>query len=370
LRSLRIGLDARELQGRATGVGRYLRRLLEAWPEASGDRVSAYFNGPPPRELPDSRASLELRGLGPRALRGLVWQELWLPAAARADRLDVFFAPAYACPLRLTLPRVTTVHDLSFFALPEDFTPLDAARRRALVRSSVRASRQIVAVSDFTRRELAAFLPESDGRVVTIGHGADTDVALPPRERAREALGVRGPLLLTVGSILNRRHLPELLRAVGRLARRHPGVTLDVVGENRTHPPLDLPRLVAELGLVRHVRLSGFLRDDELLLRYAAADLAVYLSAYEGFGIPVLEAMAHGLPVVTSERPATGEIFAGAARLVDPRDAGAIASTLDALLLDPAARADFAARGKALAAAHSWREAASRTRAVLEDAAS
>jgi len=260
------------------------------------------------------------------------------------------------------------VHDLSFFAIPHDFAPHEAARRRALVGLSVRASRRLVAVSDFTRRELAAFLPESAGRVVTIPHGADA--ATPGlRERARDALGVRGPLLVSVGSILNRRRLPELLRATARLARRHPDVTLEVVGENRTHPRLDFARLVDELELARHVRLAGYLSDDELLLRYAAADLAVYLSDYEGFGIPVLEAMAHGLPVLTSSQPATGEIFAAAARLVDPGDVDAIAEALDALISDPDARAGLAARGKDLAAQYSWRDAASRTRAVLAEAA-
>jgi len=366
---MRIGLDARELQGRATGVGRYLRRLLEAWPAAGGDSVFAYFNGPAPSEQPSCGARLEARGLGARTARGLVWQELRLPAAARADRLDVFFAPAYACPLRLRVPRVTTVHDLSFFAIPHDFAPPDAARRRALVSLSVRASRRLVAVSDFTRRELAAFLPESAGKVVTIPHGADAGAASDLRERARAALGVRGPLLLSVGSILNRRRLPELLRAVARLVRRHPDLTLHVVGENRTHPRLDLARLRSELGLTHHVQLSGFLSDEELLLRYAAADLAVYLSDYEGFGIPVLEAMAHGLPVVTSARPATGEIFAGAARLVDPRDVGAIADALAALVSEPVEQARLVARGKALAAQYSWSDAALRTRAVLAEAA-
>jgi glycosyltransferase involved in cell wall biosynthesis len=367
---LRIGLDARELQGRATGVGRYLRRLLEAWPAADGDSLVAYFNGPAPHDLPACPARLEARAVGARPRRGLVWQERHLPAAARADRLDVFFAPAYACPLRLPTPRVTTVHDLSFFAMPHDFTPLDAARRRALVRLSVRASRRVVAVSDFTRRELAAFLPESTGRVVMIPHGADAGAPPALREQARAALGVRGPLLLSVGSILNRRRLPELLRAVARVARRHPGLVLDVVGENRTHPRLDLARLRDERGLGRSVRLSGFVDDRELQLRYAAADLAVYLSEYEGFGIPVLEAMSHGLPIVTSERPATGEIFAAAARLVDPGDAAAIADALDALLSDAGERARLAARGKDLAARYSWRDAASRTRAVLAEAAS
>jgi glycosyltransferase involved in cell wall biosynthesis len=366
---MRIGLDARELQGRATGVGRYLGRLLESWPAADGDIVIAYFNGPAPRELPACPARLEARGVGARPARGLVWQELRLPAAARADRLDVFFAPAYACPLRLRAPRVTTVHDLSFFAVPHDFTPLDAARRRALTRLSVRASRRLVTVSDFTRRELAAFVPESVGRVATIPHGADPAASPGLRERARDALGVRGPLLLSVGSILNRRRLPELLHAVARTARRHPGLVLDVVGENRTHPRLDVQLLVDTLGLTRQVRLSGFLSDDDLRLRYAAADLAVYLSDYEGFGIPVLEAMAHGLPVITSERPATGEIFAGAARLVDPGDVGAIADAVGALVSDGGERSRLVARGMELAARHSWREAASRTRAVLAEAA-
>jgi glycosyltransferase involved in cell wall biosynthesis len=366
---MRIGLDARELQGRATGVGRYLRRLLETWPAGEGDRFFAYFNGPAPGALPASAVPLEPRGVGPGRVRGLAWQELRLPPAACSDRLDVFFAPAYSCPLRLALPRVTTVHDLSFFAIPQDFGLLDAARRRVLARRSARVSRRIVAVSDFTRRELAAFLPGCEGRVSVIPHGADRAPDAGGRTAARAALGVRGPLLLSVGTILNRRRLPELLRAFAHLLRRRPELTLEVVGENRTQPRLDVARRVAELGLAGRVRVSGYLPEGELARRYAAADLAVYLSEYEGFGIPVLEAMAHGIPVVTSERPATGELFAGAARLVDPSDAGAIAQALDALLSDPEERDRLAARGRALAARHSWAAAATRTRRVLAEAA-
>jgi glycosyltransferase involved in cell wall biosynthesis len=226
-----------------------------------------------------------------------------------------------------------------------------------------------VAVSDFTRRELAAFLPGCEGRVSVIPHGADRAPDAGGRTAARAALGVRGPLLLSVGTILNRRRLPELLRAFAHLLRRRPELTLEVVGENRTQPRLDVARRVAELGLAGRVRVSGYLPEGELARRYAAADLAVYLSEYEGFGIPVLEAMAHGIPVVTSERPATGELFAGAARLVDPSDAGAIAQALDALLSDPEERDRLAARGRALAARHSWAAAATRTRRVLAEAA-
>lgn len=363
---MRIGLDARELQGHPTGVGRYLRGLLREWPE-SGDRFVAYFNGPAPDALPPG-AAVEARPLGERTARGMVWQEWRLPAAAREDRLDVFFAPAYACPLRLNVPRVTTVHDLSFFALPHDFALRDAWRRRVLARASARASRRVLAVSEFTRREIAAWLPEVAGRIAVVPHGADTFPAVE-RDTARERLGVHGPYLLSVGSILNRRCLPELLRATALLARRHERLVLDVVGENRTQPRLDLSRVPEQLGVGENVRLSGFVGEPELAARYAAADAAVYLSEYEGFGMPVLESMAHGVPVVTSNRPATAEIFADAALLVDPRDVSAIAEAIDGLLRRPDERAALIARGRALAARHTWSQAARSTREVLLEAA-
>ncbi len=132
---MRVGIDARELGGRPTGVGRYLRSLLRRWP-APGDELRLYFNGPAPAEPPPSPARLAVRATG-RAARGLVWQELELPRLAALDALDVFFSPAYSCPLRLDLPRVTAVHDVSFFHHPQDFAPPEAARRRRVRRRVV-----------------------------------------------------------------------------------------------------------------------------------------------------------------------------------------------------------------------------------------
>jgi glycosyltransferase involved in cell wall biosynthesis len=282
----------------------------------------------------------------------------------------VFFAPAYACPLGLDVPRVTTVHDMSFFSVPDDFTLLDGMRRRATVGASIGASRRLLAVSDFTRREIAAYFPVAAARVAVTPHGADDDLAAPPpRELARARLGLRGPMVLTVGTILNRRCLPVLFNAVARLRRAWPDLTLDVVGENRTHPHLDLHSLASRTGLGEHVRLSGFVNEAGLADRYAAADVCVFLSEYEGFGLPALEAMARGVPVVTSTLPALGEVFGEAALLVDPRDAPATADALDRLLRDPALRGDLMARGRALAARHSWAECAQVTRAALQDAA-
>jgi alpha-1,3-rhamnosyl/mannosyltransferase len=199
--------------------------------------------------------------------------------------------------------------------------------------------------------------------VVVVPHGADAALDPALREDARDTLGVRGPLLLSVGSILNRRRLPELLRAVARLARRHPDATLDVVGENRSHPRLDLARLRDELGLTRHVRLSGFLSDGELQLRHAAADLAVYLSDYEGFGMTPLEALAHGVPPVVLDTPHSREVYGGGACYVtlDPVSIGA---GLAHLLTDAAARQTLVAAGRAQLERYSWE----RTADILADA--
>ena len=364
-----MGVDARELQGRPTGTGRYLRSLLDQWREGP-DRFVLYFNGPAPADRRLSAPRLRLRPLGGTAIRGLAWQQRALPAAAREDGLDVFLSPAYTCPLSLPVPRVTAVHDLSFFSLPQDFPLLDGLRRRLLVVASVRVSSGLLACSDFTAREIAARFPDAADKIATVRLGADDDLEPPPpREAARARLGVTGSLVLTVGAILNRRRLPELLRAIARVRARRPDLVLDVVGENRTHPRLDLRAMADRLGLAAAVRFSGFVDEAGLADRYAAADAAVFLSDYEGFGLPAVEAAARGVPLVASRRPALGEIVGEAALGVEPEDETAVAGALDRVLGDPTLRADLVRRGRMLAARCSWKEAAARTREVLLRAA-
>jgi glycosyltransferase involved in cell wall biosynthesis len=224
--------------------------------------------------------------------------------------------------------------------------------------------------SDFTRRELGRLFPDLAQRAVHVPLGPDDDLPPPPpREEARARLEIRGSYVVTVGAVLNRRCAPELLRAVARLATRRPDLVLDVVGENRTHPRIDLGARVRTLGLQAHVRLSGFVDEPALADRYAAADAAVFLSEYEGFGLPALEAAARGVPLVVGPAPSLGEIFRGAALMADPRDETAVAAALDRVLSDEALRAALVAAGRALAARHSWAETASRTRALLVEAA-
>jgi glycosyltransferase involved in cell wall biosynthesis len=368
-RPLVVGVDARELSGRPTGTGRYLRSLLRHWRDA-GDRFVLYFDGAPPTDPVLEHPAIRLRPVPSGGARGLAWQQRALPAAAERDGLDVFFSPAYTCPWRLPVPRVTAVHDLSYFAWPQDFSFLDGVRRRLTVRLSLGSSAALLVCSDFTRREMVRLFPALSPRVRLVPLGPDEDLApAPPREAARARLGVSGPLALCVGAILNRRCAPELVRAVARLRTEYPSLVLDLAGENRTEPRADLDTLVRDQGLASRARLSGFVDEAGLADRYAAADVAVALSEYEGFGLPALEAVARGVPLVAARNPSLGEIFGEAALLVDPRDESAIADAIRRILGDGALAARLRHAGRGLAARHSWARAAALSRQALAEAA-
>ena len=203
--------------------------------------------------LPDDPA-LALPESVPRALgsgheRGAWWAERHLARAARSEKDDVLFCPAYTCPLTAALPRVTAVHDLSFFAWPDDFGSLDGIRRRVLVGASLRASHAVLACSDFTRREIARFFPDVAPRVVHVPQaGAEDLPPSPPRDEARARLGAR------TGDPYRRHHpepppAPVLLRAAAHVRRAWPGLVLEVVGDNRRTPARDRrPRARAGAG--------------------------------------------------------------------------------------------------------------------------
>jgi len=368
-RPLRIGIDGRELEGHATGVGRYLRSLLRRFGAHDRHRFVVYTAGPV--DLPSASDRIETRALS--ASHPILWEQRSLPAAAAADRLDVLLSPAYSCPLFSEVPRVTAMHDLSFFARREEFGFLHGLRRRWLARRSAGVSNAILACSQFTRSEVARHLGAgAAGRTAVVALGPDDDLPKGPgRAESRAALGLdeRSPLVITVGTVLRRRNVGVLVRAVARLLRSRTQVRLAIVGENRSHPFEDLSGLAAALGCESAVKVTGFVSDEEVVRHYAAADAAVFLSEYEGFGLPALEAMARGVPTLIANRDSLHEHFAPGALVVEPEEL-AVAEALDRVLREPTVGDDLRRRGRERAREFSWDRAAGETLAILEAAAS
>jgi glycosyltransferase involved in cell wall biosynthesis len=234
-------------------------------------------------------------------------------------------------------------------------------------------SRSILACSDFTKGEIRRHLGEgAAAKTEVVLLGPDDDLpAGPSRAASRAALGIQDGVasIITVGTVLRRRNVSTLVRAVARLREQRPNARLGIVGENRSHPFEDVAALANSLGCAREVQVSGFVSDEDVALHYAAADAAVFLSEYEGFGLPALEAMARGVPTIIADRGSLNELFAAGALVTEPEET-AVTDALMRVLGDSVVSADLAQRGVERAKFFSWERAACETLAVLERAAS
>jgi glycosyltransferase involved in cell wall biosynthesis len=357
---MRIGIDARELCGHPTGVGRYLGGLIQEWASdesAHGHEFILY--APEDLPLPSSPAFRTRIVSGPA---GTWWEQVRLRSAMTADRLDVFFAPAYSCPLRHEIPVVLALHDLSFVAHPEWFTTREGLRRRWLARQSADCARALITISQFSRRELLEHLRIPDDRIHVIPPGITTPVR---SEKPAPGAGAP-PRVLFVGSIFNRRHLPDLVRAFAPIAHAHPTAALDIVGDNRTFPYQDLASEITLQQLDRQVRWRRYVSDAELAELFGAARAFAFLSEYEGLGLTPLEALSVGVPPVVLDTPVARESCQDAAVYVQKDDVRATTAALHAMLFDEEHRARILGARFTALAQYSWPRAARDTLALLE----
>ena len=374
---MRIGIDARELCGRSTGVGRYLGGLLREW--AADERARAHefvLYAPGAVEL-----SLDGRRFPTRAIPGggTWWEQVQVPRAVAADHLDVWFAPAYTAPLRLATPIVVAIHDLSFVAHPEWFRLREGARRRWLTKQSAARAAAVVTISEFSRRELIERLDVPSDKIQVIPPGIEksggwalgagpsvSSVSSP----SPQSLAPSPYRVLFVGSLFNRRHVTDLIRAFAPIARAHSGASLDIVGDNRSYPREDPRETIAAEQVGTQVRWHEYVTDQQLAALYAEARAFAFLSEYEGLGLTPLEALAAGIPPVLLDTPVARESCGSAAIYVPVRDLPATTRALESLLFDEAARQRVLAAAPAELAKYSWPRAARETLAVIETAGS
>jgi glycosyltransferase involved in cell wall biosynthesis len=313
---MRVAVDVTPLELTRAGTARYLGSLLpRVEREVTIDRLRGFATG--------------------RA--GTLWLDLaWYPHVLphRARGADVLHCPTYRGPVRSRVPLVVTVHDLAVFRHPEAFPPWTRRYSRAVVPRVVRAARIVAAVSEFTAAELEMLLHVPRERIRVVPNAAaETFSEAGPREE--------GDYVLAVGTLEPRKNLARTIEAAQRL-----GVELRVAGAR------GWGGVEARGDGVSWEREVG---DEQLARLYRGALCVVYPSLYEGFGIPVLEAMACGAPVVTSRGGATEEVAGGAAVLVDPEDVSSIAAGIEDAI---ARREELRAAGLRRARAYSWDESA------------
>ena len=362
---MRIAIDAREIAGKPTGVGRYLSEILSAWAKLSGTAAHEFILCTPEACSPARWAPLRISNVS-AAGSGTAWEQLVLPRLIKRAAADVLFAPAYTAPLWCPVPIVLTVHDVSFLAHPEWFSWREGLRRRLITQASARRAARVLTQSDFTKREAVRHLGLDQSRVDVIYLGTTTlpGTAAPSHPRTL-ALSQREPLVLYVGSLFNRRHVPELIDGFTRLASRHPTARLEIVGDNRTTPAIDVDDLIARSGMADRIRARQYVSDAELSDLYARASAFAFLSEYEGFGLTPLEAMAAGIPVVVLDTEVSREIYGPAAEYVAEPEPGLIGAALERVLGNGEERARLIEAGAAQVARYSWDECARRTLQVL-----
>ncbi len=362
---MRIGIDARELAGQPTGVGRYLAALLREWAADERARAHEYvLFAPAPLGIDLDQRRFVTR-LVPGA-PGTWWEQVRLVKAASRDHLDLLFAPAYTAPLRLRVPTVVTIHDLSYAAHPEWFRLREGVRRRWITKQTAQRAARVITDSEFSRSEIIEHLGLPPAAVQVIVPGIEPPAATP--SPAAPPAADAAPRVLYVGSIFNRRRVPALIRAFAALLRSRPEASLDIVGANRTHPHEDIAGIIERGGLAGRIRWHAYVPDERLRELYAHARAFAFLSEYEGLGMTPLEALAVGIPPVVLDTPIARETCGAAAIFVPRDDPAATTAALETALYDEPTRARILAEAPAVLARYSWRRAARQTLDVIEEA--
>jgi glycosyltransferase involved in cell wall biosynthesis len=370
---LRVSLDVTAVPAKPVGAGQYtveLARALSQRPDvdlavvARGRDGSRWSTVAPDREV--LAAAPE-----PRPLR-LAWEQVRLPSVLKRLGVDVHHGPHYTMPEHTKVPVVVTVHDLSFFVEPQWHERSKVVLFQRAIKVAARQARVVVCPSQATADELARWC-QVDAEVVVAHHGVDLDrfrpaeaapgsdaallSALPTGRGGSLADG--SPFLAFVGTLEPRKDVPTLVRAFTQVAGRHPDARMVLAG-GAGWGAAKVEEAVAASGVGDRIIRTGYVRDEVIPALFRSAVAVVYPALYEGFGLPALEAMACGAPVVTSSGSAMEEVAGDAAIMVPPGDTVALSGALESVLAGSDPDPDRKRRGLDIAARHTWAASADR----------
>jgi glycosyltransferase involved in cell wall biosynthesis len=370
---MHVVLDARYIARRQSGVGAYAQRLITGL--ATIDHRNRYTclvatAGPGlPVQQPNVAAS-PTRVSFEDHLRGDLWLLGYLPFRLRSLRTDVYHGPAVFLPhVKLGFRTVVTIHDLVSFLFPETVPRKYSLYMRLMTRLAARSADRIIAVSEATKADLVETLRVPAAKIVVIHEAVGPEFARPLPPEAVDTVirryNLRRPYCLFVGNLEPRKNLPALIEAFADVRRRLGSVQLVLAG-TRAWLHAGIFRAVEQHGVGAAVVFTDYVPVGDLPALYAGATCFVFPSLYEGFGLPVLEAMAAGAPVVAARAGSIPEVAGDAALLVDVRAPGELATAMEAVLTDAALRERLVARGRARARTFEWNTVARQTLAVYD----
>lgn len=365
-----FALDGHAIGRHLTGNEVYARNLLNSLTAlGEDDEFVAYVSVEQAREwIP---ACCRVRQVSPNPYLRLGF-DLSMKLRVDAPRL---VHVQYTAPLRCPVPVLVSVHDVSFLEHPEYFPRLRAAQLRWTVRRTVEAAARVLTGSEFSRASILRVYPQLDPeKVVVVPNAASSNFRPIPRETAaafaRRRFGLAAPFVLTVGDLQPRKNHVGLIAAFASLLGACPGLPHDLVLAGKDTWFSGRVREAARAsGVAERIRFTGFVTDEELLQLYNACDAFVFPSFYEGFGLPLLEAMACARAVACSRTSAMPEVADGAALLFDPYSTGEIARAMVDLLRDAELRGRMERLGTQRSASFSWHRTAAQTLAIYHEVA-
>ena len=301
----------------------------------------------------------------------ILWEQFIQPLALRRAGVDLLHALAFVAPLAAPCPFIVTVYDLSFLRYPEAFRPLNRWYLTQFTAHSVKRARAVITISESTRQDVINFLGVSPDRVYPVYCGTDQKfrpLPAPEVEAFKKARQLPDNFILYLGTLEPRKNVDGLIRAYAHWREREPAAPPLIVAGGKGWYYNKIFELVESLNLAEAIHFPGYISHEELPLWYNAASLFVYPSFFEGFGLPVLEAMACGTPVITSTVSSLPEVAGrdGAARLVNPTEHETLAEAMARLMADADLRASMSERGLAQAAKFRWEKTARETVAIYQ----
>ncbi len=367
---MRFGLDGLPLCRKKTGVGHYTFELGRALAAIASDHQFELVSPSPFTSIDNSfPPNLKLVNAGLDRLRRRGWWSIYLPRYCRRESFALFHGTNFALPYWVNCPTVLTIHDLSLLLYPETHEKHLVRRARMKLPRAARKATAIITPSETVRGEVCEHLGVSADKVFAIPEAARACFYPMPASESRpdcERLGVEAEFILFVGTIEPRKNLLTLVRAFEQIIRSTSSTLQLVVAGDEGWLSGELMDYLRDKPIGERVLFTGHLPDDDLRALYSSCRVFVYPSLYEGFGLPLLEAMACGAPVVTSRIPSIVETVGEVARLISPTDVDDLARGITALLDDASEREHRSASGITHANKFSWERTATATWQVYQ----